>query len=202
MRQSVREIVVGSLLGDGWLTSLSPSTGTSRYVVKYQGSRKKYLLWLRRQLLELNPSSLKAVSKYSQYYFYTKARTDIGELRKLFYPKEGRKVVPPNMEELLRSAKSLAIWYQDDGTLDRRSRYHWNAMFSTYCFSHKECALLANVVRKNFRISMSVCRCQMRGKMYYRLYVRSESMPRFTKIVRPFINPTFAYKIVGKAGQQ
>lgn len=202
MRESTKEIIVGSLLGDGWLTALSPKTGTSRYVVKYQGSSKSYLLWLKRQVLELNPAPLKVVSKYSQYYFYTKARTDIGEMRKLFYPKEGRKVVPSNIGKLLRSPQSLALWYQDDGTLDQRSGYHWNAMFSTYCFSYSECVLLANVVWKNFRIHMSVCRCRMRGKMYYRLYVRSESMPHFIKIVRPFIHPTFRYKIVGKTGQQ
>lgn len=190
------------MLGDGWLTALSPKTGTSRYVVKYKGDSKNYLSWLKRQILELSPSSLKVVSRYSQYYFYTKARVDIGEMRRLFYPKEGRKVIPRNIVELLRSPKSLAVWYQDDGTLDARSGYHWNAMFSTYCFSHKECVLLANAVRKNFRIHMSVCRCSMRGKTYYRLYVRSESMSHFIKIVRPFIRPAFRYKIDNKTGQQ
>lgn len=100
-----------------------------------------------------------------------------------------------DIQDLLKDPLSLAIWYQDDGTLDKRSKYHWNAMFATYCFPYNDCELLATAVRQNFDIEMSVCRCQMRGKMYYRLYVLSKSMRRFIEVVRPYIHTDYAYKI-------
>ncbi len=151
---------------------------------------------MREQILELKPTPLKVKPKYSQHYFYTQFRKDIGELRKIFYPKEGMKRVPKNITELLTEPISLAIWYQDDGTLDRRSKYHWNVRIATYCFPYEDCVLLTETVRRNFGIEMSVCKCQMRSKMYYQLYVPSKSMERFIQTVTPFIHPNFAYKIL------
>lgn len=202
MENNTRDILVGSILGDGWFGKLSRRTGTSIYYAKYKGDKIGYLNWLRSELKELEPSELKTVQRYKQYYFFTRARKDIGDYRKIFYPNEGRKVVPKSITKLLRSPRALAVWYQDDGTLDRRSKYHWNAMFSTYCFPHNECVLLAEVLKKNFSIDVSVCKCQMRGKMYYRLYVLSKSMMRFLKIIEPYIHSSFRYKIAFITGQQ
>ena len=196
MELRVKNIVVGSLLGDGWLQPIYPSTGKSSYRVKYNDKSIDYLKWIREQVLELEPSPLKEIAKYSQHYFFTRSRRDIGELRELFYPNEGKKIVPENIQDLLSDPLTLAIWYQDDGTLDKRNKYHWNAMLATYCFTYEDCGRLANTVRQNFGIEMSVCKCQMRGKMYYRLYVLSKSMHRFIETVRPFIHPNYAYKIL------
>ena len=187
--------MVGSLLGDGWLTALRPKTGTSTYYLKYQDKSFEYLGWIREQIAELQPSTLKAIPKYSQHYFYTRSREDIGELRKIFYPDEGMKRVPMRFIDLLTDPLTLAIWYQDDGTLDRRHKYHRNAMIATYCFPYQDCQRLARAIGDNFDIEMSICRCQMRGKMYYRLYVPSRSMNRFIETVRPHIHANYAYKI-------
>lgn len=201
MEKIVQNIVVGSLLGDGWLRKLCRGTGTSIYAVKYNDKTIGYLEWLRDQVIELGPSLLKEKPGYSQHYFYTRARTDIGNLRKIFYPSEGKKVVPENIDELLTDPIGLAIWYQDDGTLDRRSKYHWNIRIATYCFSYEDCTRLKETVQRNFGIEVSVCKCQMRQKMYYQLYVPSKSMERFIETVRPYIHQDFAYKILAKVSQ-
>lgn len=195
MTKRVQSILVGSLLGDGWLTELRKRVETSTYHLKYNDKSLGFLIWIREQVKDLEPSSLKTIEKYSQHYFSTRPREDIGILRKWFYPNEGKKRVPENIEKILSDPLPLAIWYQDDGTLDSRSKYHWNAMFATHCFTYEDCWRLAQTVKKNFGIEMSVCKCQMRGKMYYRLYVLSKSMNRFIETVRPHIHLNFAYKI-------
>jgi len=194
MKKYVQNIIVGSLLGDGWLNALS-STQKSVFCLKCHDKSIGYLNWVRIQIAELWPSELKSVSRYSQHYFYTQSRKDIGDMRKLFYPDEGKKIVPPNIKDLLNDPISLAIWYQDDGTLDFRSKYHRNSLFATHCFSFEDCFILKDTLQENFGIKVSVCKCRMRGKMYYRLYVLSESMERFVKIIRPFIHENYAYKI-------
>lgn len=194
MKKEVQNIVVGSLLGDGWLNAISP-TQKSVFCVKCHDKSIEYLDWLREQIAELKPSQLKSVSRYSQHYFYTRSQRDLGDFRKLFYPNEGKKRVPPNIKKLLNDPVSLAVWYQDDGTLDFRSKYHRNALFATHCFSFKDCTLLKETLYENFGIKVSVCKCQMRGKMYYRLYVLSESMDCFVETVRPHIHENYAYKI-------
>ena len=198
MEPRTTSLLVGSLLGDGWLSALTPSTKKAVYYLKYNDKSIEYLRWMRQQLVELQPSELKSIPKYSQHYFYTRASTDVGKMRSIFYPNEGRKRVPGNIEKLLSDPLALAIWYQDDGTLDRRSKYHWNAIFATYCFPYEECILLATAVRRNFGIEMSVCRCKMRGKMYYRLYVLSDSMKQFMSTIGPYIHEDYQYKISSK----
>ncbi|MDP2587568.1 MAG: hypothetical protein Q8P33_02220 [bacterium] len=195
MEKHEQDILVGSILGDGWLNALTKDDRAS-FQLKYNDKSLRFLKWVKHELRALGPQKLKVIQKYSQHYFRIPSRHDIGQLRQLFYPNEGIKRVPQNIGELLDNPLSLAIWYQDDGTLDRRSRYHWNAMFATYCFPYRDCVLLANTVKRNFGIEMSVCRCQMRGKMYYRLYVPAKSMERFIKTVQPHIHPDFAYKVL------
>src|SRR3989344_2679438 len=195
MMKQTQNIVIGSLLGDGWLKSMS-STQKSSFYLKCNNKSIGYLKWIRGQISELNPSELKSIEKYSQHYFYTQLSKALGGFREIFYPNEGKKRVPPNIRELLYDPKSLAIWYQDDGTLDFRSKYHRNAMFATYCFSFEDCVHLKNTLLENFGIKVSVCKCQMRGKMYYRLYVLSESMNHFMETVKPFIHRDFSYKTI------
>lgn len=201
MKRHVQNIIVGSLLGDGWLNAISP-TQKSTFCVKYNDKSIGYLDWMRGQVAELQPSVLKSVSRYSQHYFYTQSRTDIGDLRKIFYPNEGKKIVPHNIKDMLDDPVSLAVWYQDDGTLDFRSKYHRNSLFATHCFSFEDCHLLKETLYANFGIKVSVCKCQMRGKMYYRLYVLSESMDCFVETIRPYVHENYAYKIRESQGQQ
>lgn len=194
MELHTRNIVVGSLLGDGWFNGLS-STGKTDYRVKYNDKSLGFLKWMREQVLELKPSDLKPIPKYSQHYFFTRSSKELGDLRKLFYPNEGIKRVPKNISQLFIVPISLAIWYQDDGTLDRRPKYHWNIRIATYCFPYEDCVLLSETVRQNFGIETSVCKCQMRGKVYYQLYVLSKSMNKFIETVKPYIHSDYAYKI-------
>lgn len=188
MEMRTRDVVVGSLLGDGWVEKPYSNTPTSSFIVKYNDKSLEYLKWIRVQLKELHPYELKSIPKYSQHYFYTERRKDLGELRRLFYPNEGKKRIPNNICQMLNNPMSLAIWYQDDGTLDRRTKNHWNALFATYCFPYEDCVKLTQAVKQNFQIEMSVTKCRMRGKMYYRLFV---------KTVRPYIHSNFTYKILG-----
>ena len=195
METNVQNVIVGSLLGDGWLDSLSPNTKTTRFRVKYSDRSFGYLNWLREQVRELEPCEPKPIKRYPQHTFYTRANSELGKLRMKFYPNEGEKRVPKDIADLLKDPISLAIWYQDDGTLDKRKGYHWNSRIATYCFTYEDCTLLKEAVLKNFGIEVSVCRNKMRNKVYFELYVLSKSMERFIETVKPFIHNDFKYKI-------
>lgn len=194
MNEKVRAILVGLILGDGYLTPFEGKSLTSRLDMKGDNKSLSYLQWLHKQLRSLGVSKLKPKKNYHQHRFYTKTSEEVGKLRKLFYP-SGRKVVPKSIKKLLTNSLSLAIWYQDDGTLDCRSKYHYNAVFATYCFSFNDCVLLAKALKKNFSLEARVCKCRMRGKLRFKLYIVSSSMNRFVKLVRPYVNKCFKYKI-------
>lgn len=195
MQVQTKAILVGLILGDGYLTKPNGESIRSRLDIKYDEKSLEYLQWIHLKLKELNPSEIKKKKGFHQYRFYTKTRDDIGQLRQIFYP-DGLKHIPQDISKHLVDPITLAVWYQDDGKLDFRKNYHCNSIFATYCFSYKECELLANTLRANFDLDVRVCKCQMRGKMYFSLYVVSKSMDKFMQIIEPYIQGCFHYKMV------
>lgn len=201
MKEKIRAILVGSILGDGYLTPYTGKSRKSKIDIKGDNKSLTYLQWLHKQLQPIGVSDLKPKKNYHQHRFYTKSNEEIGKFRKLFYPK-GIKIIPKNIKFFLKNPLTLAVWYQDDGTLDCRDRYHYNAMFATYCFSFHNCQLLAKALKENFNLDVRVYKCTMRGKTRYRLYITASSMPSFIKLIKPFINPCFNYKIRKLTSQQ
>ena len=192
MDKICKSILIGSILGDGHLDPITRNG--SRWILKYDDDHMRYLEWLRSKALDLQPSSIKAKKNYHQHYFSTKPSSDVGFFRRHFYPK-GIKIVPKDVKLLLTDPLSLAIWYMDDGSLDKREKYHLNATFATFCFSFRECVLLASTLKENFGIEARVHKSTMRGKERYRLYIVSGSMTKFVNVVGSYIQPDFRYKI-------
>ncbi len=195
MDSRTQSILIGLILGDGYLTKPFGKSTRSALDIKYDVKSLEYLTWLHEELYELNPSPVRKKKGFHQYRFYTKRREDIGELRNLFYP-QGHKKIPEDIQKYLTDPLTIAIWYQDDGRLDFRKKYHCNVVLATYCFPYHECILLANAFRANFDLDVRVCRYTMRGKLYFCLYVTSKSMDRFMQIVEPYVQKCFHYKLV------
>jgi hypothetical protein len=194
MNELIKDILIGLILGDAHLTRFHGESRNSSLEIKYDDKYLSYLNWLHGQLKPLDLSPIRPKKDYHQHLFRTRSREDIGELRSIFYP-NGIKIVPSIIKDFLIRPMTLAVWYMDDGTLDRRSKYHYNSLFATHCFSFNENVLLAETLKENFDLDVSVCKCQMRGKLNYRLYVRSKSMYRFIELIKPHINTSLLYKI-------
>lgn len=190
----LKQILIGSVLGDGHLTRLSKK-GLSSLYLKYDDKTFSYLEWLHEMFCPIGTSGIKEKSKggYHQHYFTTLPSEQLGYYRKLFYP-AGKKIVPENISELLTHPIALSVWYMDDGSVDFRAKYHRNATFSTFCFSFRECEYLQRMLESNFSIRVSIHKTKMRGKIYFRLYIRSESMDGFLDLIRKYIHPCFRYK--------
>lgn len=189
------QVAIGSILGDGNLKQLSKRAEASQLYVSQHSSKLPYLEWLHERLgggFAMNP--IKPKKGYEQHYFMTKPEKGLGCLMEKFYPK-GKKIIPEDISDLLRHPLSLAVWYMDDGTLDKRSKYHYNALIATYGFSFGGCERLSETLHKNFGLEVSVTKCKMRSKIYPRLYVKSRSMDSFISLIKPYTHPIFEYKI-------
>lgn len=188
------DVVIGSVLGDGHIYEATKKF-KSRIYVSQHDTKFSYLEWLFLKIgegFDLNP--IRPKTGYKQHYFRSKSYSKFGELRKTFYFKR-KKIIPFEIFDILVNPISIAVWYMDDGNLDKRNKYHFNSTFATYCFSFEECRVLCEVLNKNFGIKASVNQTKMRGKIYPRLYIWSESMNKFINTIKPFINPVFNYKI-------
>ena len=122
MTQAQKDTIIGTVLGDSYI-ALSRS-GKTHIQIKQADRYKEYVFWLYKNLKDLFPVSIPRQRKdNNQWYVNSSFSYELNELHHLFYI-EGRKTVPQNIEEILVSPISLAIWFMDDGTLDYRLKDH------------------------------------------------------------------------------
>ena len=143
----MRELLHGTMLGDGYL---EPHGRGVRLQVNHSAKQIAYVQWKYEQLQALSPSTpyhcVKV--KYPFCRFITKSHPYLIELRGIFYV-NGKKVVPDQISELLKTPLSLAVWFMDDGTLDKR---HGSALFETQAFSNEDIVRLQDCLNVNFDI--------------------------------------------------
>ncbi|OGK17106.1 hypothetical protein A2690_01070 [Candidatus Roizmanbacteria bacterium RIFCSPHIGHO2_01_FULL_39_12b] len=188
-----RQILIGSILGDGGVY-VQKNASRAYYTVKQSKRYKDYIYWLFNELRDKCPSEPKQRKDNQQYYFYTSTDDELTKLQSLFY-KDRRKVVPGNIQELLTSPLTLAVWFMDDGTLDYRLKDHCAFHLCTNCFTKEEAQRLASVLGDNFGIVASVHYTLCRGKRHARVYIGSKGRDQFIKLIEPFVLDCFKYKL-------
>ncbi len=99
-------------------------------------------------------------------------------------------MVPETIGRLLTHRKSLAVWFMDDGTCDRRQG---SVLFQTQCFDPDDLDRLQVVLRDNFGVKTTVHRSGVgRGS---RLYVTVAEASKLAAIVGPYVLPELRYKL-------
>lgn len=179
-------IVVGSLLGDGYLTKLTRKEMSS-FRKTQTAAHKPYLDWHFDELLPLSAgfSARKAKTEYRQgklwrsnpsYEFYTYSAYALAELRKKWYP-EGTKIVPPDLK---LNPLTLAVWYCDDGC--NKTGKRWMTL-ATLAFTVDECEFLVERLRTDLNVIAYIS--MHSGKPL--VCISSHSYLDFMKIVSPYI---------------
>lgn len=199
-RQS--RIVIGSLLGDGFLEKRSEK---ACFRFKQRAAHKKYVEWMFRELQSIRTDGgIRYRSDYDQYYFMTSLKKcDFSSLYWKFYRTSDNtsvKIVPEEIKDLLTHPISLAVWYMDDGSLDYRENYHYSYSLATHNFSLKGVQKLKKVLDENFEVSSSVYNNLIRGKRYPRIYIGVRGRNRFREIIQPYVSrfDCFSHKLPPK----
>lgn len=195
LSQIQKQIVIGLLLGDGYLEF--DKFKASRLQIKQAECKKEYVLWLYDKFITKVKTGHKQRSDTLQWYFSTRSLPEMEKYRLLFY-QAGKKIVPPNIKDILKSPLTLAIWFMDDGTMDYRVKSHYSFTFSTDSFSVRQVMLLKEMLRENFGIESSIQTPASRGKRYTKLYIGKSGRDKFLKIISPYILQCFAYKLPPK----
>jgi LAGLIDADG DNA endonuclease family len=180
-------VVVGSLLGDAYLTP------NGSLQIEHCLGQRGYTLWKYEMLRVIAGKPPRAVERYDRrtgetycsLRFYTK--TVLKSFRAAFYL--GRqKVVPGLLNEWL-DPLALAVWFMDDG--GRGARTPKGLVINTSGFSSGEQIVLQSLLAEKFGVAASIHRV---GKGY-QLYVRAESFSRFVGLVSPYLVAEMRYKI-------
>jgi len=130
LTQEQRELIMGSLLGDGWMQATSDAS--ARFAEGHSLAQEDYLLW-KYELLKPYSSSLTSIQKRTETAtfdgkaFSTSSCPQLRPFYDLFYPAPDRKRKFPENLPSLMTPLMLAVWYMDDGSL--KSTYHPSITF-------------------------------------------------------------------------
>ena len=186
------EVLVGTVLGDGFLQKTGPKNARLR--LEHSDKQKDYLLWKGAQMSRLfqgKPSYLSRVhpksgETYSYARWQSNASPELGVWQRYFYP-DGKKTIPADIGKYL-SPLALTVWYMDDGYFseDKSSFIYLGKV------SKLEAEILRDAIAKNFVISAKVYDKKNKG---FALYFPVEETRKLHTLLKSFIHLSMSYKI-------
>ena len=176
-----RDLVIGSLLGDGYLM---PTTAGYCFRVSHGAQQQDYVDWKFRFISDLVRTAPRASGR--SYYFRTVTHPEFSGLRQAFYAPSARKGIPLSLLGQGLTAFGLAIWFMDDGAADRNQ-----LRLNTQSFSREENLIVAEFLHAKFGIAARL----NRDKDRYRLRIGADDVRRFVDLVAPHVIPSMQYKL-------
>lgn len=186
-----REMLIGILLGDACLETQNAGR-TYRLKVEQGAGHRDYVNHLYEVLRDwvLSPprtklGKTKGVSTLN-LAFQTISHEELAEFGELFYERR-RKIVPSGIDDLL-TARGLAYWYMDDGSM--KSSESKGVLFNTHAYREDEIERLISVLAR-FGLDAHK-RHQTDGTQ---IYVSGRSYESFVELVDPYMIEAMRYKV-------
>lgn len=180
-----RQIVVGSLLGDGYMRII-PGRSDAFLEINHSLKAKAYVDYKFESLKRLCISAPKERSTNEgrvAYRFFTRQSKVFTDLYHQFY-RQGKKKIPI---DLVIDPVILAVWYMDDGSKSRDRDVYLN----TQQFSISDQKKLLYCLR-----SLDIRARMNKDKQYVRIRIMKESIAPFMKIITPHVIDAMRYKLV------
>ncbi len=191
---STRQIsfIEGSLLGDGSLvSSWAKENGNYRFMVSHSIKQQEYIEWKYEQLKPFVLTPPRLYKPTQALSFRTISHPEMTDMRKMFY-KNGTKILPENIEEIISNPFSLAVWFMDDGNVVMRNGKLMGYHLNTQSFSYAENEQLRYLFEKLY----DICPAIERNKSSYRLGIwRKASRAIFHSLIKDYILPSMKYKL-------
>lgn len=196
-----KEIILGSLLGDGSLKINKPYKN-ARFSFRHSVQQQEYFFWKSSQLKEIS----------GEAYWWQQEKNGLGG-RMLRYQSRAsesltalyRQTHEKNRLVIRRrwlnqlGPQSLAIWWLDDGSLIVNTR---RGVLCTDPFPYEEQKLLARYLLVTWGVRVSIGKIiRMHDgaiREYYRLWIRSsEELKKFLRIILPYMRvPSMLPKVL------
>ncbi len=173
------EIIIGSLLGDAYITK--------RGQIQFEQSedQKEYLFWKHKELSSISYKNISLVRRfdkrlsktYTSYRFWT--RQYFLSWRNKFYI-NNRKTIPKDIQI---SPLTLAVWYMDDGCFSDHK-----CIIATDGFVEEDITFLREILLIRFNIKT----CVKNGS---KVLIRKESLKTFFSLISPYVLSSLRHKI-------
>ena len=185
-------ILVGTLLGDAYLEPKGKKPNY-RYVFNQKKEKKDYVQHIYQifhDWCSKEPQTAKSgknirgdITEF--YYIKTCTHPKFDLYANQFY-KKNKKIVPMKLQDWINS-QVLSYWFMDDGSKTNKAY-----ILNTQNFSLNQQEYLVEILQKKFEIKISI----HKDRSNYRLYIPTCSSEKFTNIIKPYILPSFEYKLI------
>lgn len=194
--QRQQEIVFGTLLGDGYLRPTNSNAENHSYALSLCHGEKQieYLKWKFQEFEYFVTTKTFAVSRRSfrgnapTYAFSTISHPFLTDAHRICYNANGKKDVSEEWITKL-TPLSLAVWYMDDGSLNKR--YH-TIVLCTNSFSQEGQLLLMNFLEEQYGID-SVLEKRRNGQTVIR--INASQSRKFMDVISPHVPECMNYKL-------
>lgn len=187
-------VLVGTLLGDG---SIQLRKKDARLHIKHALNQLSLVEYKRKVFANIVSMKVRTFKQkvgkvdYNFAEFVTLTHPELTRFHKLFYV-NSRKIVPIDINRLLKEPLSLAVWIMDDGSSE-----YAGLSIQTHSFSEEEVDTLIGVIKKNF--DLKALRRRNKGKWI--IYFPKGSLSKLSRIVSRYILPDFGYKLLPYSGR-
>lgn len=182
-----REILVGGLLGDAYITKLG------KIQIEQCSKQLDYINWKYQELKSISyPNPPKEIIRHEKrdnnrvtksFRFWT--RQYFRGWRDKFYI-DNKKIFPIDLVPWV-SPLSIAVWFMDDGSYDKK----YNCIFSTESFNIPTLIVLTEMLQK-FGIETTLNKDNISS---FRIRIRTKSLKIFSELIRPYMHHSMLYKL-------
>lgn len=190
LSETAKALILGSLLGDGSLKIHEPYKN-ARYSFRHSIAQSDYFFWKVNNLKEI--SSAAHIWKQTKdgkdgygtikWRYQSKALPALTELFNLTHPRNKFKIRRKWLN--LLTPLSLAVWWQDDGSIIANGR---KGVLCTDGFNPEEVFLLQAYLRKVWQVDTTLAPGNKKTPHQVRLWFRSTAqLQKFLRIILPFL---------------
>lgn len=193
------------VIGDGCLALAGKRNNNARYHFQQHVSHKDYVDWQANIIENICPVTVVERKPYTDkngwnhngsYVLTSRSLPFFTTIRSRWYI-EGKKVVSPHDIRLF-DAESLAVWFMDDGCLCKHKKnkinYYWINM-ATQSFSWADNKFLRDFLADKFDIHADIGTRKYTSGIKYVLNIKKRNVQTFLDTVKPYILPSFQYKL-------
>lgn len=182
--QSQKEILFGTLLGDGNIQKQHANSYSGRF--NHSVKQLEYCRFLQNKLSEIttNVREYSVLNKngkeYQCCYFSLRNNYQLKDFYNLFYI-DGKKDIPYNLE--LLTPQAMAYWFMDDGSASSNC----TISIATCSFSLEGLIRLKQYLLDTYELNTTI-------NKEFKLYFSAESGRKFYQLVQEYIIPEMMYK--------
>lgn len=189
LNRDLEQILIGSMLGDGSIRKKSHMTA---YFCEEHGvAQAEYVHWKADMFGDLVSQRHQSEDRVG---FATRSLSALTRYKELFYGGKGRyKHINPDILRRL-TPLALAIWYQDDGTLDTTDRRRHT--IAIHKISDEERLMIEGIFADLFNLRAKV----YKQGSWSRITFNGDDSDRFEALIAPYVHPSMAYKLRQQEG--